>query len=240
MAKQWTRQDWIGLGIVIIVAALMRLMLPGVVEFKHDEAYLSLLAQDALANGQLPLTGMPSSVGVPNAPASVWLLMLPYALTNNPLVATLFVAVLNVGGVAVLYLLAREMLNREAALAAGVLYAVNPWAVLYSRKLWAQDMHTPFILLGLWLGWRGFTRGGRVMQALSLPVLVFGLQMHYAAWVLLPLWAGLLVIGRRQIRWGAAAVSVLLAAGAVLPFGIGIYNAWQTDPALFGGAVAGE
>ena len=240
MTERWTRQDWVGLLVVVGLAVMARFLLPGLVEFKHDEAYLSLLAQDALARGDLPLVGMPSSVGVPNAPTSVWLMMLPYALTNNPLVATLFVAALNVAGVAVLYLLARRMLGRAAATSAGVLYALSPWAVLFSRKIWAQDMHTPFLLLGLYLGWRGFVEGRRWGQILCLPVLVFALQTHYAAWVLLPLWFVLVGYGRGRIKWPSVALSVGLAALVLAPFGVGLWQTVQTNPALLSGALGGE
>ncbi len=220
------------LAIVLVIAALMRLAYPGIVEFKHDEAYLSLLALDALAAGTLPVLGMPSSVGLPNAPASVWLLMIPYKLTNNPLVATMFVALLNVAGVGLLFVLARRLFDRHVAFMAALLYAVNLWAVVYSRKIWAQDMHTPLLLLALWFGLLGFMDGRRVFQVLALPVLLLALQIHYAGWALLPLIAWFLIVGRKQIVWGSLTLSVVLAVGVMVPFGVGIWQAVQQNPDL--------
>lgn len=237
---RWTRRDWGLLAAVITVAGMMRLARPGVVEFKHDEAYLSLLALDALAARVFPLLGMPSSVGIPNAPASVWLMMLPYAVTHNPLIATGFVMLLNTIGVGLLFVLAWRLFNAQTAFVAGLLYAVNPYAVLYSRKIWAQDMHTPFLLLALWFGVLGFIDGRRVLQVLCLPVMLFALQMHYAGWILLPLYGVLLITGRRNIRWGALAVSVLLGGLVLLPFGVGVWQRWQADPALFTNTFNGD
>ncbi|MEO1663983.1 MAG: glycosyltransferase family 39 protein [Chloroflexota bacterium] len=236
----FTRREWMLLLMIITVAAAMRLARPGIVEFKHDEAYLSLLALDALAAGDLPMLGMPSSVGIPNAPTSVWLMMLPYAVTNNPLVATLFVAMLNMVGVSLLFLLAKRLFTTHVAVIAALLYAVNPWAVLYSRKIWAQDMHTPFILLALWLGVIGFMDGRRAFQVLTLPVLVLAMQTHYAAWTLLPVYLALLYFGRKIVSIGAVALSVVLSALFVLPFGMGIWQTWQANPALFSSLSGGN
>ncbi|MEM6527917.1 MAG: glycosyltransferase family 39 protein, partial [Chloroflexota bacterium] len=192
------------------------------------------------AAGELPFLGMPSSVGIPNAPTGVWLMMLPYSLTNNPLVATLFVALLNVMGVVLLFLLARRLFNTQVAVIAALLYAMNPWAVLYSRKIWAQDMHTPFILLALWFGVVGFLDGRRVLQVLSLPVLALAVQTHYAAWTLVPVYVVLLYLGRKNTSVGAVAISFVLGGLCVLPFGFGIWQTWQENPALFSSISSGD
>jgi 4-amino-4-deoxy-L-arabinose transferase-like glycosyltransferase len=208
--------------LVVISALVLRLVWIDVSEFQHDEAYLSLLALDALDMRQFPLLGMPSSVGIPNAPASLWLTIIPYALGGDALVATAFVALLNAGGVVLLYLLARRWFGWQGAFAAGMIYAVSPWAVIYSRKIWAQNMHTPFILLALLLGDIGFREGRRWAQVLALPVLVFGLQMHYAAWTLLPIVMWWLWTGRKRLSRGALIASIILAVLVMLPFGVGL------------------
>lgn len=225
-----TRRDALILLLILFVAAMMRLGAPGVVEFKHDEAWLSRLAQTWLSGGPLPLTGMPSSVGVPNAPMSVYLIALPYALAHDPLAATLFVAALNVAGVGLLWLLAHRYVGRTVGLIAGLAYALNPWAVLYSRKIWAQDLHTPLFLAALLLGLYGFAEGKRWAQVLCLPLLVAALQIHFAAWALLPLFALLLWIGRQRISWASVGLSVVLAALALVPFLLGLSQTLRQDP----------
>jgi hypothetical protein len=235
-----TRRDLMTLGLILLVAAVMRLGEPGVVEFKHDEAWLSLMAQDMLSGGPVPLTGIPSSVGVPNPPVSVYVMALPYALSNNPLVATMFVALLNVCGVGLLWLLAHRYLSRNAALVAGLAYALNPYAILFSRKVWAQDFHTPFVLLALLLGLYGVVEGKRRAQVLCLPVLVLALQIHFAAWALFPLYVVLLIMGRGRLSWRALALSVLLAALCLVPYLIGLSRTLEQDPNRISNAVNRE
>ncbi len=216
--------------LIVLLAALLRFAYPGVVEFKHDEATLSLLALDWLDGGAFPLTGMPSSVGVPNAPASVYVMALPFALGADALAATLFVAGLNVVGVGLLWFIAYRYLGLVPALVGGLVYALNPWAILYSRKIWAQDFHTPFLLLALLLGLYGFLEGRRWAQILCLPLLLFALQIHFAAWVLLPLYLWLLVAGGRRLSLPALLLSVVLGALVMLPFALGIAQTLEQEP----------
>jgi hypothetical protein len=219
---------------VLLLAAALRLGEPGVLEFLHDEAMLSLMAQEMAAGGGIPLTGIPSSVGIPNPPTSVYVMALPYALAHSPQVATLFVAALNVVGVGLLWGIARRWFGAGVALAAGLIYAVNPWALLYSRKIWAQDFQTPFILLALLLALYGFREGRRWAQVLCLPVLFFGLQIHFAAWALLPLFVILVLRGLRR-RDGRSPVptilvSIGLAALILLPFAVGLADMLAREP----------
>lgn len=226
------RRDWLTLLLIVFAAALLRLGEPGIVEFKHDEAWLSLKALEMIDGTQPAFTGIPSSVGIPNPPISVYVMLPPYLFTTNPIIATLYVAALNVIGVGLLWLLARRYLGRRVALVAGLTYACSPWAVYYSRKIWAQDMHTPLLLLALLLGLIGFVEGRRWAQLLCLPLLLFALQIHFAAWALLPLYSWLVWTGfqRQTLSWQALLLSMALAALVLVPYGIGIAQTLERDP----------
>lgn len=223
--------------LVLILAALVRLGHPGTIEFRHDEATLSLLALDWLVGGPFPLTGMPSSVGIPNAPASVYVMAIPYGLGSDAQGATLFIAALNGIGVGLLWLIAYRYFGFIPALLAGLIYALNPWAILYSRKIWAQDFHTPLLLLALLFGLHGFLEARRWAQVLCLPLLLFALQIHFAAWVLLPLYLWLLIARCRQISVPALIASGLLAVLVLLPFAAGIAQTLSLESDRLGGLV---
>lgn len=239
-----TRRDLYTLLLILFIAALLRFGEAGVVEFFHDDAMLATLAQELAAGEHLPLTGILSSTGIPNPPVSVYIMALPFLLTSDPQVAVLFVMALNVAGVGLLWLLARLHFGRPVALAAGLAYALNPWAVLFSRKIWAQDFHTPFILAALLLGLYGFwSRGERRArhewaQALCLPLLLLGLQIHFAAWALLPLYGLLLWGGCGRLSRRALAASALLAVLVLLPYAAGLASTLQGDPTRISDAAA--
>ncbi|MBI5668337.1 MAG: hypothetical protein HZC41_10045 [Chloroflexi bacterium] len=216
------RADWPVLLLVIAVAAVVRFNNLGVSEYHYDHATLSRLAQQMIETRTLATLGMTTSVGLPNAPASVYVVALPYLFTDDLLLVNAFLVALNVGGVALLWLLAHRYFGSSVGLAAGMIYALNPWAAFYSRGIWAQNFLTPFILLAFLLGLLGFFEGKRWAQAACLPVLLFGAQIHYAAWTLLPVYLWLLWLGRRQLSWRALAVSAALGALVVAPFAVGI------------------
>src|SRR5258708_22898530 len=91
--------------LILILAAVLRLGWPGNVGFNQDEVGESLPALDMVHGRHFPLLGMNSSVRIPNPPMSIYLLAVPFALSDSPLVATGYVALLNVMAVMMLYLI---------------------------------------------------------------------------------------------------------------------------------------
>ncbi len=239
------RRDALCLLLIVLLAAALRLSGSDVVEYFHDDAMLATLALELADGLSFPFIGILSSTGIPNPPVSVYLLALPFALSSSPAFAIHFIMLWNVMGVVFLWLLARRFCGRRIALIAGLIYAVNPWAVLFSRKIWAQELHSPIILGGLLLLLVGFSgsRGGplrrRVLlaQCLSLPVLLIGFQFHFAAWPLLlliptALWQRRAIISRR-----ALVASVVLSLIALLPYAIGLAQTLDLDPARISDAL---
>jgi hypothetical protein len=216
------RWEWIALAGILLAAAILRLGAPGVTEFKRDEANLSQLALDLARGRDLPLLGINSSVGVPNSPVSVYLFALPYLLDDTPILATLFVGALNVIAVALAWMLARRYYGPIAAAAAGLLYAASPWAVIYSRKIWAQDLLPPFVVAAVFTGLLGFGEGKRWARWAHWPLLVITVQIHFGAFTLIPLSLLMLVLWR--VSWRDLAIGLGLAALTLLPALAGAYR----------------
>src|SRR4051794_855396 len=103
MPRLYTAQpralEWAALACILILATILRLGAPGVVEFKRDEANLSYLSLDMVHGRAFPLLGIDSSVGIRNAPVNVYIMALPFLFTSDPTLATQFVGLLNVIGV---------------------------------------------------------------------------------------------------------------------------------------------
>lgn len=216
--------------LVLIAAFATRFAQIEAVEFYHDEAMVSMMAQE-LAHGQtFPLVGILSSVGIPNPPAAIYVMAAPFAVTNDPVAATAYVALLNVIGVGILWAIARRSFGFTVALFAALIFAVNPWAVMYSRKIWAQDYVNPFLLLALASTLWGYVDGKRWGQILALPVMLFAMQIHFAAWALVPLFAWIGWSGRRNIHKWAVALSVVLSIVVMLPYMVGLIQTLQADP----------
>jgi hypothetical protein len=224
---------------IIMLAAVLRVGAAGIVEFKRDEANLSYMALDMARGREFPLLGIDSSVGIRNAPINVYIMVVPYLFSSDPTVATQYVGWLNVLGVALIYLMARRYGGPVAAIIAAVTFAVSPWGVVYSRKIWAQDMLPPFIIATVWTGILGFVEKKRWAQWFHLPLLAFTGQIHYVCFVLIPITLYLLVVGRKALTrafWGSMFVTALV----LLPFAIGIIREAQLHPTQIQRILSGE
>jgi len=230
------RRDLVVLCIILLIAGWMRLGRSDIVEYFHDDAMLSTLALE-MANGEnFPLTGILSSTGIPNPPTSVYVMAIPFSLSSDPNFAIHFVMLLNVVGVGILWMIAHRYFGRQVGIFVSLAYAINPWAVLFSRKIWAQDFHTPFILLGLLLLLYGFwessdQRGWKqaFAQLLSIPILLFAFQIHFAALALAPIILVALWMGRKRIIWRAMLISFILSACVLAPYIIGLTETLSQD-----------
>ncbi len=249
IARAWAVEHWrdlLSLLLILALAAALRFGRGDVVEYFHDDAMLATLALELADGLRFPLTGILSSTGIPNSPVSVYLLAFPFTLSSDPAFVIHVIMLWNVIGVALLWLLARRYCGSRIAFIAGLLYAVNPWAVLFSRKIWAQELHTPIILFGLLLLLYGYWEsheGGRrkryvyLAQALSLPILLIGFQFHFASAPLLLLIPVALWLGRERVFAGALFAGVALSLIIILPYVIGLSQTLAMDPTRISDAV---
>jgi 4-amino-4-deoxy-L-arabinose transferase-like glycosyltransferase len=226
------RRDIFLLLVIVVLSAFMRFYQFGIVEYFHDDAMLTTMAQEMVTEGKVPLTGILSSTGIPNPPTSVYFMAIPFSISLDPVFAIGFIMAWNVLGCVILWVIGHRYFGRWVGFSVAIIYAVSPWAVYYSRKIWAQDFHTPFILLAILLALYGFTedKPRKWAQLLALPVLLFGLQIHFAAWALAPLYLILLWIGRKNIHWKTFALSLVLSIFVMSPFLIGLSQTLQLDP----------
>ena len=170
--------------------------------FNFDEGYALELATDILENDPFTARGLPSSVGILNSSAFLYLLTIPLLFNSDPLWVTGFVALINTFAVGACYGIARRWFGLGPAIIATSLYALNPWAVIFSRKIWAQNGLSIFsvaLLACLLL----YQKGRRPWWgAFAIPVWAIGIQIHFSAAALLPVMAISLVTGinRRNVR----------------------------------------
>ena len=186
-------------------AALLRLWLPWTIEFKADEQEALNLGMRLLderpwsSANPWPRHGMLSSHGVGNAPLFSWIMALVWTLTHHPVGATAVIALVNAVSLYPLWLWTKRRCGDATALLTLAVMAVSPFAVLFSRKLWAQDLLLPGLVVLLWgvewlreRPWRGVT-------LLAVAALLVG-QLHQSgaiAMALLPLAIGVQVVADR-------------------------------------------
>ena len=147
---------------MVLAGAILRLVWPGDMEYKADELYLFSKATGA---DPFPWVGQTSGVGTPNPGLGIWIysLMAQGLGLRSPVALVRGVMVLNVVALVALAAFALRVIparQREPWLWAAALVAVNPLAVLFSRKLWIQSALPPFVMAALLAWWRRGQRAG--------------------------------------------------------------------------------
>lgn len=187
-------------------------------EFKADEARLLTLAYDMAEFKYFPMVGISNSAGLPNFPMSVWLYALPLFVWKHVYSATIFTGLLNTFAVGGCWWLTRRFWGQQPAIVATLLFAVNPWAVMHARKIWAQNLLAPFIVgwaICLLLAIEEKRTRWLIGAIVSLAIAI---QAHLAAVSLVPATAIVLLIYWRRIGWRSLASGVGLSLLTLVPF----------------------
>ena len=132
---------------IILLACVLRLGYLDLIEFRADQAR-HLLGALEFTKLHLPSIGVRSPEGIASPPLMSYLLSIPLALSRDPRVASAFVALLNTAAVGGCYRLAKRYYGTRVAVITTVLFAVSPWAVVFSRRISHEAILVP---LGVWL-----------------------------------------------------------------------------------------
>jgi hypothetical protein len=207
-----------GLGAALLLGAVLRLVWPSDMEYKADELYVF---SHATGPNPFPSVGQNSGVGTSNPGMGIWVYsIMAHAFgLGTPVSLVRGVMVLNVIALGLLLMLALKVApvrQREPWLWATALVAVNPLAVLFSRKLWIQSALPSFVMAALFAWWKRGTRAGAFCWGL-VGAWLGQIQMTgflFAAGV--ALWTALL--DRSSVRWRWWLVGSLLGAATLVPW----------------------
>ncbi|MHB1417174.1 MAG: glycosyltransferase family 39 protein, partial [Chloroflexota bacterium] len=210
--------EGIALGVIVLAALALRWTSLGFTTFDLDQQWVVEHAQRFVSEGEFPLAGIGSSVGMALGPVEVLLLSLPVALGLSVPGITGYVGLLQVLAIAGTYMLARRYFGVGAALAAAALFGVNPWAVHYGRKIWTPDITPLFTVLlfaGLFLAVVERRRSGFVLACVGECLL---LQIHPSAVVYAPVVALVALLVWREQGPKPLALGALAALALALPY----------------------
>jgi hypothetical protein len=135
----------LGLALALAVGIALRFIHPMDIEWKDDERWIFSHAQLMVAGGQWPWLGMATSMGPPFPGMSLWVfagLFAVFGVTTPPDLAR---AVQSFNAAALVAfvtfaLVAVPKERREYWLWAAALWAVNPLAVIFERKIWLPSV----------------------------------------------------------------------------------------------------
>jgi hypothetical protein len=204
----------------LALGTLLRLIWPLDFEWKFDEKWMFRKAL-RVAEGldPWPWVGMPSGVGTENPGASIWVFAALAHIADDPVAMTTLVALLNalvLWGLA--FWVQRTWPAEDRAIGFGgvALFAVSPLPVLFSRKIWAQDLLPVLLLPWLWAHARREHTVAAFVWGFSGALLG---QVHMSGFfVAAALVIATLIVDRTRAKWTAWFLGSALGALPLLPW----------------------
>jgi hypothetical protein len=216
-AKNSGKLTHIFLALIVILGGFLRLSHMDLLEFKGDEAVAVMLAQKLL-RGDFVGAGLMSSVGVTNPPLFIYVLAPIVAVTGNPVGIGVAIALLNIAAIVICFFIGKLFYNERVGLLAAALFAVSPWAVIYSRKIWAQDF-VPLLATATMLAVHGWCVAGKkrdIFWSIFLPICVA--QIHFSGLALTAAVVVIIAILRPRVDWKYAVGGILAALVVAIPY----------------------
>lgn len=218
------RPDLVALAATLAVAAVARLSWLDLMEFKGDEANACRLALHVLGYSEpgigrfFPTAGLVSSVGVPNPPLFVYLVAIPLAIVRSPIAVAAAIATANVFAIWLTYVAGKRCFDRFVGLASAAMLAVSPWGIVFSRKIWAQDL-LPVCTTLFVLQLHALLVERRPRASFWLIVIAAAaVQLHFSAGVLVVVLTIALILARRGLQWRWVAYGAVVAALLYAPY----------------------
>jgi len=212
-----------GLGLALALAAgiTLRFIYPDDIEWQADQIWTFVHAQQMVAGGVWPWLGMASSVGLPNPGLSLWVFAGLFSIFDVKTPPELGQAVQSVNAAALIAFVVFAFTaipkdRREPWLWAAAMWAVNPVAVIYERKVWPQCV-LPIASVAFIAAWH-FRRaaGAAFVWGLLGPLMA---QVHMgAACLALAVAAWTLVQDRNAFPWKGWLAGSVVGALPALPW----------------------
>ncbi|MBN1679959.1 MAG: glycosyltransferase family 39 protein [Anaerolineae bacterium] len=157
--KRW---DAVLIGILLL-AAVVRVSEPGLHQFRYDEShFLDKTVRLARHGEWMWLSNITSWDALPgHPPITNYMLAIPYLFTPDPRAPRVFVGLMGVIAVWLMVITTDRYFGRRAAVLAGLLFALSPTAVDWSRVALHPNMAQPFLALWILTGLLGYYEGKR-------------------------------------------------------------------------------
>ena len=205
---------------IIVISGIMRISHPGFSEYKADEARLYTESLNFVRSSIIPTQGINSSIGIPNFAISTWIYSIPLIFWQHPYSAIIYTGLLNTLSILMCWYITKKCWGTKSAIVATTMYALSPWAIIFSRKIWAQNL-LPFFV-GAWaisILQSNLTKSSKAnfFHGLLIGILP---QIHFSGIALIPVSLLNTYSNRKQFKWKPFAtgfgISLLLASSIFL------------------------
>jgi len=138
----------LNIAIVVILfslSAIFRIFFLNLMEFKADQAISFFQTFEFFQNPQLIQTGLISSIGTYNFPLFNYILIILSLFYRSPQFLSFLIALTNSFLICLFYVFIKKFYDLKTSIIASLIIAFSPWAILFSRSIWAQDLILLFV-----------------------------------------------------------------------------------------------
>lgn len=208
-----------GIGLFIFSLILRLWRFPDI-EFKLDEALAVFKASQFWFTGKFPLFGLVSSTGAANPPLFLYLLLIPTLISKNPLFITFFFALAGSLTIVIFYQVLKKYFSEKLAFFSSMLFATSAWPIIFSRKIWAQNLLPLFSALILYYSLELLNKKKQSVA----PLIILGLwvvQIHLSGILVLPFFLAVLLASffkKRKMIAKEVALGIFLGLLPLIPY----------------------
>ncbi len=207
---------------IIAIGLFLRLIWINDMEWKDDEQLMYKMAHTSVDKGQFPEVGMESGGGIVNPGLSVGVFAVIASFTHDPISMDRVVQIINILSILCFLIFIIKKIDakeKDVWLYGITLAAISPLAVLFSRKIWAQDMLPIFSFLIIFTNYHRSKKWGAFLWGLSGALLG---QIHMSGFFFA---FGLFVFSVAydyfnaiKFRWGYWIVGSLIGSIGIIPW----------------------
>lgn len=204
--------------IIFLLSSIFRLFFLDLMEFKSDEATIVYQTVRFFDHPYLIQRGLISGTGAYNFPLFNYLMIIPAMWSRDPQFLSWVIALINSLLVSVFFLFVKRYYDLITAVFASLLLAFSPWGVIFSRKIWAQDLILLFLIPFFWALHELilFKNSKVVLPMFALLTLL--VQLHGSGIFLSFVTILILLILRVRISFKSAIAGILIGLIPSLPY----------------------
>lgn len=158
-------------------------------EFLGDQGRDVYIIRDLFRHGNLFFIGPQTSIGNMYLGPWFYYLIAPSLLISNfnPVGPAVFIALINLGTIYLIYLIAQKWFSKSIGLTAAFLFAISPVVIKYSNFIWNPNIMPFFALLFIYFFFEGLFNQKYRFFILASFSFIMVLNSHYLGLALLPL-----------------------------------------------------
>ncbi|MBI2018513.1 hypothetical protein HYS96_02290 [Candidatus Daviesbacteria bacterium] len=228
--KRFFQKTTVWVSIFFLLSSIFRLSNLNLMEFKSDEATTVFQTIQFFDRPYLIARGLISGTGVYNFPLFNYLIIIIAAVSKDPQVLSWMIALINSVLVGIFFLLVKRYYNFLTAILAATLLAFSPWAVIFSRKIWAQDLINLLLIPILWLLHEIILKKTTKVFLPLFALLTLLIQLHGSGLFFAAVTVIVLLILRVRVKFKQALAGILIGLIPILPYVFFQINSYPSCP----------